>query len=377
MKKTLIAVAALSAMAASAMAANVTVSGVVDLGLNFKNVKPFKGDTTRTFTMNAGQNSGSRVKFAGSEELGNDVVVGFHLESGFKADTGILEDTNNIFRRESRLYVKTAFGTLHAGRFGALEAGTGSVSIFGGDVAFGTGWGDSIMKASSILEGISARYDNSIAYQSPTFAGATLYLMHSFKESSQKLGGEFDKSLGDEGRPSANQYNGVGLKYVNGPFNAAFVASLQNYGNELGDVKNGKAFSLAAAYDFGVCKVAAEGQYFNKGRYYADFAVSDNEVTGGDLKTGNKGWGSIISVTAPVAGGKVLASVGYKDAKNIDVTAKKNKVWNAGLAYTYSLSKRTMLYAAAGYTENKKENNGTVTDKTKTTEVAAGLVHKF
>ena len=135
MKKTLIAVAALSAMAASAMAANVTVSGVVDLGLNFQNVKKATG-TTRIFTMNAGQNSGSRVKFAGSEELGNDVVVGFQLESGFKADTGILEDTNNIFRRESRLYVKTAFGTLHAGRFGALESGTGSVAIFGGGCCF-------------------------------------------------------------------------------------------------------------------------------------------------------------------------------------------------------------------------------------------------
>ena len=136
MKKTLIAVAALSAMAASAMAANVTVSGVVDLGLNFQNVKKAGSDTKRTFTMNAGQNSGSRVKFAGSKELGNDVVVGFQLESGFKADTGILEDTNNIFRRESRLYVKTAFGTLHAGRFGALESGTGSVSIFGGGCCF-------------------------------------------------------------------------------------------------------------------------------------------------------------------------------------------------------------------------------------------------
>ena len=62
MKKTLIAVAALSAMAASAMAANVTVSGVVDLGFAFQNVKK-GGDTMRTFKMNSGQNSGSRVMF--------------------------------------------------------------------------------------------------------------------------------------------------------------------------------------------------------------------------------------------------------------------------------------------------------------------------
>ena len=381
MKKTLIAVAALSAMAASAMAANVTVSGVVDLGLNFQNVKKAGSDTKRTFTMNAGQNSGSRVKFAGSEELGNDVVVGFQLESGFKADTGILEDTNNIFRRESRLYVKTAFGTLHAGRFGALESGTGSVSIFGGDVAFGTGWGDTIMKGSSILEGITSRYDNSIAYQSPSFAGLSLYLMHSFKESSQKLAGEIDKSWGNEGRPTANQYNGVGLKYANGPFNAAFVASLQNYGNgdgsgAPGEVKNGKTFSLSAAYDFGVCKVAAEGQYFNKGKFFSDLAVKDGEIKKIEYKTGNKGWGSIISVTAPVAGGKVLASLGYKDAEKVEDSSTKNKVWNAGLAYTYNLSKRTMLYAAAGYTENKTEKTAKTT-KDKTTEVITGIVHKF
>ena len=364
MKKTLIAVAALSAMAASAMAANVTVSGVVDLGLNFKNVKPAKGDTTRTFTMNAGQNSGSRVKFTGSEDLGNGVEVGFQLENGFNADDGTFAQGGRFFGRESRLYVKTAFGTIHAGRFGALEAGTGSISIFGGDVAFGTGWGDSIMKTSNILEGLTTRYDNSIAYQSPTFAGATLYLAHSFKNDS--------KSEGVEGRPTADQYNGVGLKYANGPFNAAFVASQQNYQNTVANIKNSKAFSLTAAYNFGVCKVAAEGQYFNMGRSF----VAETEKVAAHAGANNKGWGAIVSVTAPVAGGNVLASVGYKDAENIDDSNVKNKVWNAGLAYTYSFSKRTTLYAAAGYTEDKDET-ATSSTKVKTTEVVAGLVHKF
>lgn len=118
MKKTLIAVAALSAMAASAMAANVTVSGVVDLGFAFQNTKETNKDTVRTFKMNSGQNSGSRVMFKGAEDLGNNVEVGFQLESGFKADDGTMEEAR-LFRRESRLYVKTAYGTLHAGRFGA------------------------------------------------------------------------------------------------------------------------------------------------------------------------------------------------------------------------------------------------------------------
>ena len=363
MKKTLIAVAALSAMAASAMAANVTVSGVVDLGFAFQNIK--KGDTTRTFKMNSGQNSGSRVMFKGAEDLGNNVEVGFQLESGFAADSGLLGGESNIFQRESRLYVKTAFGTLHAGRFGALDAGTGSVSIFGGSdmAAFGTGWND-VATTKPILK-ISSRYDNSIAYQSPTFAGVSLYVMHSLKESDQtkKFVAE-DK--GNEGRPSANRYNGIGLKYVNGAFNAAFVASQQNYASLGGGVnpENGLVYSLGAGYDFGVCKVMAEGQYFDMGK--------DN-VPGSDVE---KGWGTVLSVTAPVAGGKLYASAGYKDAENTVVSEKKQKAFNLGLGYTYNFSKRTMFYTAAGYQEVKDEVASS-SSKTKTTTVLTGLVHKF
>ena len=361
MKKTLIAVAALSAMAASAMAANVTVSGVVDLGFNFQNVK--KGDTTRTFQMKSGQNSGSRVMFKGAEDLGNNVEVGFQLESGFAADSGLLGGESNIFQRESRLYVKTAFGTLHAGRFGALDAGTGSVSIFGGSdmAAFGTGWSD-VATTKPILK-ISSRYDNSIAYQSPTFAGVSLYVMHSLKESDQTK--DFlAEDKGNEGRPSANRYNGIGLKYVNGAFNAAFVASQQNYKSEAVNPENGLVYSLGAGYNFGVCKVMAEGQYFDMGK--------DN-VTGSKVE---KGWGTVLSVTAPVAGGKLYASAGYKDAEQTVNSDNKQKAFNLGLGYTYNFSKRTMFYTAAGYQEVKDEDSSG-SSKTKTTTVITGLVHKF
>ena len=362
MKKTLIAVAALSAMAASAMAANVTVSGVVDLGFGFQNVKA-RGDTTRTFKMNNGQNSGSRVMFKGAEDLGNNVEVGFQLESGFAADNGKLGAESNIFQRESRLYVKTAFGTLHAGRFGALDAGTGSVSIFGGSdmAAFGTGWND-VATTKPILK-ISSRYDNSIAYQSPTFAGVSLYVMHSLKESDQTK--DFvAEDEGNEGRPSANRYNGIGLKYVNGAFNAAFVASQQNYKSEAVNPENGLVYSLGAGYDFGVCKVMAEGQYFDMGK--------DNVPT----SKVEKGWGTVLSVTAPVAGGKLYASAGYKDAERTVDSDIKQKAFNLGLGYTYNFSKRTMFYTAAGYQEVKDETASS-SSKTKTTTVITGLVHKF
>ena len=373
MKKTLIAVAALSAMAASAMAANVTLSGVVDFGLNYQHVKDGSDPATNSFTAKSGQNSGTRFMFKGSEDLGNGVEVGFQLENGFNSDDGTLSSTNRIFHREARLYAKSNFGTLHFGRFGGLDAGTGSVSIFGGSdmTAFGTVWGDSIGKESAVLKGLSSRYDNMIAYESPKFAGLSLHLAHSFKNDST--------ADGDEGRPSTNQYNAAGLKYVNGAFNAAFVYSQQNYGNldTSNKTDNGKAYSLGLGYNFGVCKLMFAGQYFDMGEYVnkKTESVAGVAVTSFSPKAGQKGWGGIISVTAPVAGGTVYGSVGYKDAEDTVTDNKDYKLWNIGLGYAYNFSKRTSVYAAAGYTEDKTET--TSTTKTKTTEVAIGLVHKF
>ena len=119
MKKTLIAVAALSAMAASAMAANVTVYGVVDTGLQYQHVKDklsalgeSASESTNKFAMAAGQNSGSRVGFKGVEDFGNGAKVGFILENGFNSDDGKLGQGGRLFGREANLYVMTDFGTL-------------------------------------------------------------------------------------------------------------------------------------------------------------------------------------------------------------------------------------------------------------------------
>ncbi len=361
MKKSLIAAAALSAMAASAMAANVTLSGVVDFGLNYTH-KDCSGTKTNSFTAKSGQNSGSRFMFKGSEDLGNGVEVGFQLENGFNSDDGTLS-SDRIFHRESRLYVKTNFGTLHFGRFGGLDAGTGSVSIFGaGDhAAFSTGWGSTIGKEKNVLEGLSDRYDNMVAYESPKFAGVSVHLAHSFKIDSTK--GTDEKALENEGKPSADQYNAAGLKYVNGAFNAAFVYSQQNYKTTGFKPDNSQSYSLGLGYNFGVCKLMFAGQYFDMGESSA-------------TSTLHKGWGGIVSVTAPVAGGTVYGSVGYKDAEEVKNSDNEYKLWNIAAGYAYSFSKRTTAYAAVGYTEQKDELT-TGTSKTKTTEVAIGLVHKF
>lgn len=85
-KKSLAAVAVLGAFAGSALAADVQLYGLVDLGLNWTQVD--KGTTTTdSFGMGSGQNSGSRFGLKGTEDLGNGYKVGFNLENSFKADS--------------------------------------------------------------------------------------------------------------------------------------------------------------------------------------------------------------------------------------------------------------------------------------------------
>lgn len=86
-KKSLIAVAVLGATAFSVQAADVTMYGKVDLGLQYKTSEVTVGDKTMvdedTFSMENGRNSASRFGIKGSEDLGNGMKVSFQLENGF------------------------------------------------------------------------------------------------------------------------------------------------------------------------------------------------------------------------------------------------------------------------------------------------------
>ena len=104
-KKSLIAVAVLGATAFSVQAADVTMYGKVDLGLQYKTSEVTVGDKTMvdedTFSMENGRNSASRFGIKGSEDLGNGMKVSFQLENGFKADSGALKTEQAHLRPRS------------------------------------------------------------------------------------------------------------------------------------------------------------------------------------------------------------------------------------------------------------------------------------
>ena len=340
-KKSLAAVAVLGAFAGSALAADVQLYGLVDLGLNWTQVD--KGTTTTdSFGMGSGQNSGSRFGLKGTEDLGNGYKVGFNLENSFKADDGAFDKGSRLFHRESILFVETPYGELSAGRTGGLDSGVGRYGQMGsGATAMSTGW-DNIAKTSKVFLGLGDRMDNTLTYKSPKFAGVTLLAQASLKKSNVNEEGDAIKT--EEGSSDADRYYALGVTYGAGALNAGLVYSQTDWNRtELKDQTNDDNQTVVSA-------------------------VANTAL--------NKGYGFVVGGTAPLVGGTLKVQLGWNDYEDVKTGATEGNNIITGVGYEYPLSKRTFVYTAAGYTQVKTEKAGVET-KTKTSEVMLGMVHKF
>lgn len=394
-KKSLLALAAVGAFAGSAVAADVTVYGLVDYGFNYQHVDAdIQGvDAQDNFEMRSGMNSGSRFGFKGSEDLGNGLKVGFVLENGFNADSGEFTFDDKIFGRESQVYLEGAFGTLSMGRVGQLASANGTFGLLNGDFSpFSGGWADSVGAKFLFASGYD-RFDNTVTYVTPEFAGLNVYAQYSFKNK--------DAQEGTEGKSSVDRYYGLGAKYKNGDLALVGIVDQMNYATK-GNNDDQLTATLGASYDFGVVKAYALGQYFKDARNVGKNSPMSGQsvltgykigesgygtVTDGDrtLNAAMEGYGLALGVSVPAFGGSFLGQVGYMDADNdggesgVEIGTDVKR-WNVSLGYTYNLSKRTSVYSAVAYTKDDVEFN-TVSlsesyDPTRT-EVVAGLIHKF
>lgn len=363
-KKTLAAAAILGAFAGSAFAADVTLYGVIDTGFNYTHVDQTSAADTDTFQMASGQNSAPRFGLKGTEDLGNGLKVGFNLENSFNSDDGALAKGGRLFHRESLVWVSGAFGEISFGRMGALDSGAGRYNQMGGAAhALSTGW-DNIAKTSLVFKGQGDRMDNTVTYQTPKFGGVSVLAQYSFKKDNVA------ETAGVEGESSSNRYYAVGVKGDFGALSSALVVSSNNVKSWNGTASSYSgddplAVSARVSYDFGFIKPMIAAQYYD-----------------GDESTDLKGYGVTLGAIAPVFGGKLKASVGYGDYDTVKAATEKDTytAYTFGLGYEYSLSKRTMVYTAAGYSEQKDEYKASAQkadQKTKTTEVMLGLVHTF
>ena len=338
MQKKLIAVAVLGAcVAGSALAANVDVYGRIDMGLSYVHQKIGDQAGTDTLSMDSGLSSGNRWGLKGSEDLGNGYQVGFVLESGFDA-----------------------------GRMGRIGSDAGSVGFYAGSVSpFGSGWGE-MPGHFAVTANYDSRYNNALAYVSPKVGPVTVYAQYTMGNTTENESGD-DRlfSLGAQADFGAFQVLGL-VEYLN----KKSVASTTVYDDSKYD--DSYTINLGGSYDFGVAKVFLAGQYFNAAPNFAG--------QGGNWEKSFDGFGVNVGASAPIGAGEFLVSAGYGkgdyhfDTKDTNLSAD-SYIFQVG--YTYPFSKRTNLYAGAGYHQTTMEEEASKDSKTKTTQVMFGLLHKF
>ena len=381
MKKTLAAVAVLGAFAGSALAADVQLYGVVDTGLRYTH---FDGDAAAAgydavdkFEMKSGQQSGSRFGFKGTEDLGNGLTVGFILENQFNSDDGSLSDSDHFFRREASLFLEGGFGKIAMGRIGSINNGVSSWAQFGMLSAFGTSWDYSAQMGTwAVGAGI---WDNMIAYQTPTFAGFTVYAQYGMG------------SNNNENESSSDRYYALGAKYANDPLNLYLAVDSINYqtadltaGVNADDIDDSLTVTFGGNYDFEVVKLFAGAQYYDEAKISTAFGLLDSADYNAQTYAGKfKGWSLGVSASIPAAGGQVLVGAGYMDAEAADSqkAAKDDELtrWVVSAGYDYPLSKRTNVYGILTYAQDSLDYTGTAAKDQDPTVFAAmiGLRHKF
>lgn len=382
MQKKLIAVAVLGAcVAGSAFAANVDVYGRIDTGLSYVHYdETGLSDAKDTLSLDSGTSSGNRWGLKGSEDLGNGYQVGFVLESGFDADTGAL-GAGGIFGREATLRVSGPFGSIYAGRMGRIGSDAGSVGFYAGSVSpFGSGWGK-MAGHFAVTANYDSRYNNALAYVSPKVGPVTVYAQYTMGNATENESGD-DRlfSLGAQADFGALQVLGL-VEYLN----KKSVVDTTVYDDSQYD--DSYTINLGGSYDFSVAKVFLAGQYFKAAPNYAGMKANYAKfVDGEEWRYSFDGFGVNVGATAPIGAGQFLVSAGYgKGDLNIDTKDAKRSAdaYIIQVGYTYPFSKRTNLYAGAGYMQTSMEDGITNTDSTtsdkdfKTTQVMFGLLHKF
>ncbi len=378
MKKTLTAVAVLGALSGAAMATEVTLYGVVDTGFTYQHTEG--GDDS--FAMTSGSYAGPRFGFKGTEDLGDNLTLGFVLEAGFNSDTGAQGEDGKIFNRESQIYLSGDWGTLGFGRVGGFSSGMSSLSWYWDFEPFETGYVDAGIQASQV--NVWNVHSNTIYYVSPTFAGAKLGVQYSLTNEADD---EDDRwANNSKWLNVALRWDGNNVKVI-GAVEAEFYGDSSEYYGTGYDTKNWEdafSYKLAATWapGGGATTLYAGLNYFTNNRRMSDANWNEYDFDSDLLKTSSDAYDAIsgfLGVRYTVGSANWLAQVQYQDGEFEGAPSGQDgdfKRYAVGLGCHYYFSNRTMGYAVVSWAKgegwlNKDENT------TNRTAASIGLTHSF
>ena len=369
MKKTLIAFAALSAIAGMAQAqSTVTLYGLLDANIGTSKTNAFTPSpvgTTAPANLNGSYNqqrqtivgsgglNGSRFGFRITEDLGGGLAAIGNLESGLSIDTGASSSAASLFNRQANVGLASAsLGTVTIGRnkspyydvhgsvglretaFDATSnTNFGSLANYNPANAAGAAYllsnhgatAGSTPNAATWL-GFNARVSNSIRYTSPNFSGFSVSGLYGFGEDKTSAVG-------------ASKTVGASAQYANGPIGAYMAYQSDAYARTASLKPALENILVGASYDFVVAKVGAN---FNRAKLKDVAASAFLGGTGGSVDA-QKEYG--LSVSVPFGATVVEANYGQSKGNTL------GKASAYGVQALYSLSKRTTLYT--GYSSTK------------------------
>ncbi len=388
MKLRLLACAILGAFAAAplAQAGNVQLYGTIDLGVtHFTGLAPSggggaPGQTVSSTGLSSGVQSASRIGISGTEELGDGLLVLFRAETGFCAaglsQTGASTvgfagrgsasaadycSGNGFMNRQAYVGLAGRWGTFLAGRLMNLAYLNEKAAD-----PFSMGMTGNYNNINTELSGAALETNQTLAYVSPVF--------HGFNTT---LGYAFNVLPNDYIVPGTHeQQNAVktwvaGVNYRSGGAFAAvdfqllddFVAPPGGNGLQTGALK---MYQVSGGYDFGVVKLSAL-----YGHTQMDYSTGDDTS-----------W--LLGASIPAGPGDILASLDRSKFGMDDPAAPSARQYAIG--YTYSLSKRTNLYASYAHVSNDVGSTRAVGDATDgftgvsgqdSTGMAVGIRHDF
>jgi predicted porin len=310
MKKSMLALAALTAFAGAASAqSSVTLFGIVDLAA--RSVTNGSAGSLKTLSPN-GQAS-SRLGFRGIEDMGGGLRAGFWLEGDLQADTG--NAAGMLWNRRSTVSLIGNFGEVRMGRdyvptFVNMSTydmwGYQGVSTIANLRTAFVGNSSTVAGQGGVTTGVRA--NNSISYFLPAMGG---------------LYGQVTVAPGET--VQGNKHMGARLGYAAGPLNvSAAYGKTDKSGNAIDDLKT---INFGGSFNFGF--LTAQASYEK-----SDYSVNYQKLAS-------------AGVLIPIGSGTI--KLNYMKAGSNLVT---NQAKLLGAGYVYDLSKRTSLGVGFGRISN-------------------------
>lgn len=357
MLRTSLVAAALLGAGAAAQAQNVTIYGIVDLGVEVLTNVNAQGDSSRRLPNLTGTMP-SRIGFRGTEDLGGGLQAFFNLESGIALNAGSLNNGGRMWGRAANVGISGGFGRLTLGRQVNMTVLAVSSHVMG-PALYSFGSHDPYIP--------NAINDNAIGYLG-RFGGATVGATYSLGRDTASVGGPAATNCPGEAADSrqCRQWTAL-LKYDAAAFGVAASHDVMNGGPGAGFGMTSSAFSdqrsvLSGWGKAGPVKLSAGVLHRER----------DNLAP---LESNLFYAGASLPITHALTADLELS--------RLDVKGSPNDSSMVVLRGVYALSKRSAVYAMAGHMRNggtaavSLSAGGTVGAGMSQSGLMAGIRHMF